>query len=539
MIGKTLAHDENGGRLPPAGLLAVAVLAWLAMIAMQSVVGPWDGYVPAHVRHEASRHAVGPFLHERLAPWFTNNVTPGTTRVLCALSLLLACALTALLVARLLHASHRERRRIGRWVVASVILMGALSFFNLPYLSNDLHLYRIHGVMATEKGLNPYVEIPSDHFPARELQGVPWSKQPSAYGPAALLLFRTASAAAPGYVGGLWALKVLMVLPWLALLLATRWWAGTDSAGGFTALVWLGLNPVLLLEIGQNGHLEGWIGSLLLLAVLLLRRRNLGRVVLAGACLGLASAFKLSELVVLGPIAAHLLRPDEEAEPAASRRPTGAVVLAAVVFVTLFLGYLPWWRGLETFAGLRAESEKILQSLYSVLIWAVPLQVPVVQALSLAGAAVAAGAGAWMRWRGAPLEIALVTTLILQAVLGRTFLHSWYLCPPLVLMALAQTYGPERRRRLATRTRFGLLDDGFWLTASVAALFGHYAVTLVTQSLGAPVQALAVGLMVLPPLTVAFWKERDRRASLLPVQPRDRARREEDPLPRKPRRKRR
>ena len=86
----------------------------------------------------------------------------------------------------------------------------------------------------------------------------------------------------------------------------------------------------------------------------------------------------------------------------------------------MLLCYLPLWQGLATFDGLRAESQKILLSPYFVLSLALGLSTPTIQALGLLGTAAALIAGGWMRWRGLPLEVALIATLVLQALVGRT-----------------------------------------------------------------------------------------------------------------------
>jgi hypothetical protein len=486
-------------------LLALAIGAWLVLFAIQSVVGPWDGYATGFLQNAGARIALGPLLHRGLAPIAQADPSARAARIAYVCMLLSACAVNAWLIARLRRAGETELLRLRAWLIATTTLLGALAFFDLPHLSNDLYLYQTYGDML-ERGLNPYVAIPQRHLPPEALAGIPWTGQYSAYGPAALLIFRAASALGGGAVLGFWCLKLFVVLPWAAVLVYASRTQTLAPAERLAALAWLGLNPLLLLEIVQNAHLESWTGPILLLTVLLLRRRGIAWAAGAGFTIGLVGAFKLSLLVVAPAICADLLLPAPTGR-SRSERWRAAVAFASALLVTLVLFHLPLWQGLATFEGLRAESQKVLLSPYFVLSLAFGLSAPVIQALGLLGNVAALSVGPWMRWRGLPLEVALITTLVLQSLLGRTFLHSWYLCPPLILMVLLRGYDAGRRRELAMRVRY-LCDETFWLVFSVSAIFGRYAIVVLAQRRGDAAQTLSVSCMLIPPLIYAILVDR-------------------------------
>ncbi|HEY8155162.1 MAG TPA: hypothetical protein VII72_13635 [Myxococcota bacterium] len=487
-------------------LFGLAIGAWLAMLAFQSVVGPWDGYATGYLQIAGARIALGPLLHGWLAPFAEATLSAPATRVAYVCLLLSACSVNTWLVARLRRAGEPELLRLRSWLIATTALLWALAFFDLPHLSNDLYLYQTYGDML-ERGLNPYVAIPQRHLPAEALAGIPWTAQPSAYGPAALLMFRAASALGAGTALGFWLLKLFVVLPWATLLLVVSRTQALAPAERLAALAWLGLNPLLLLEMTQNAHLESWTGPILLLTVLLLRRRGAAWAAGAGLCVGLVGAFKLSLLVVAPAVFVDLFRP-AASDRSRSERLRASIAFTATLLATLALCYLPLWQGLATFDGLRAESQKVLLSPYFVLSLAFGLSAPFVQALGLLGTALALIAGAWVRWRGLPLEVALITALVVQALLGRTFLHSWYLCPPLILMALLRCYDAPRRRELAMRVRMALCDEVFWLVFSVSAIVGRYAIVVLAQNRGDAAQTQSVLCMLLPPLIYAILVDR-------------------------------
>jgi hypothetical protein len=95
-------------------------------------------------------------------------------------------------------------------LVASVGGASALCTWNLPFLSNDLYLYRLHGQMLTEQGRSPYAERPMECFSQEILENVPWTDQHSPYGPVALALFAAATSISDGSVLQFWLLKIVL-----------------------------------------------------------------------------------------------------------------------------------------------------------------------------------------------------------------------------------------------------------------------------------------------------------------------------------------
>ena len=167
--------------------------------------GPWSALGMA-TRRDTSAAGKPRLAHRPAAPrlGFWARAEPGAAaRVAYVGALLSACAATAWLVARLRRAGESELLRLRAWLIATTAALGVLCFFDLPYLSNDLYLYLAHGDMLERQGFSPYVAIPQRHFPPDALAGIPWTAQTSAYGPAALLMFRAASALGGGGGGRL------------------------------------------------------------------------------------------------------------------------------------------------------------------------------------------------------------------------------------------------------------------------------------------------------------------------------------------------
>lgn len=452
-------------------VLVLAALLWCVLLLAQWSAGPRDGVVTEYGRQTQYIIGIGPVVGE-----FT---LPRSEWAGLRLALLLVLAPAALFGAALL-------RGIGRkFAIGLIAVLATLSFLELPQLSNDIYLYRAAGQILAE-GKNPYLVTPEAHFGVEEMRGVPWGSQRSPYGPLALHLFALASVLGGSWLGSLWILRLLMALPWiLTLLLLSR--SDGDRA---PPMLFLAASPLLLLEIVQGGHVDGWVGFLLVVVCAIASRERMttkGRIILV-LSFAAAIALKLSVVVVSGALFVHLIR-----RPRWGWRLALTSAFSAAAVITLI--WLPLWAGPESLDGLRTESSKVLQSLFQIF------HVPgdAASPIALAGSVFALVFGAWLAARGWSLALSCMVAMILQAVIGRTFLQPWYFAPVMMLggwAILEQAPGTRAARALA--------DPLVWGIASVGLLFGGYGLVFWTHSVANSIQTASVALMILPGLLAWF-----------------------------------
>jgi hypothetical protein len=451
--------------------LALAVLLWCVLLLAQWSAGPRDGVVSEYGRQMPLILGIGPVLGDHA---LARGESAGIR-----LAILLALAPAALVGAALLKGTGR------RFATAVIAVMAIVSFLELPRLSNDIFLYRAAGQMLAE-GQNPYLVTPSAYYRAEELDGVPWGSQTSPYGPLALHFFALASVMGGSWIGGFWLLRAFMALPWLLILILLSRSDGDRAP----PLLFLAASPLLLLEIVQGGHVDGWIGYLLVVVCALARRERMtpiGRTILV-LSLAAAISLKLSTVVVTGAVFVHL-----------ARRPRwgwrGASLGLAATLALVVLIWLPLWAGPQSLDGLREESGKVLQSLFQIF------RVPddAASAIATAGSVFALVFGMYLAARGWSLALACMVALVLQAVIGRTFLQPWYFVPVIMLggwALLEQQPGSRFARSLADPLVLGV--------ASVGLLFGGYGLVFATRSVADPIQTANVALMILPGLAAWF-----------------------------------
>jgi len=456
--------------LRQALVLMFALVLWGLLMAAQASVGPRDGTVARLVSETGVTTGLGALLSR----WQASGMQ-------LALLLLAAPALLA---------ATPWLARGGR--IAVVIFLGAaamLCILEMPQLSNDLFLYRAAGEMLAD-GTNPYLTTPAQHFGARALIGVPWTAQTSPYGPLALELFALNAKLSPSWITSLWTLRIAMALPWLLLVL----FAWRDRSPG--ALLAAGASPLILLEVVQSGHLDGWMGILLVAVCALATRDRPGALSRTALVLALAAAIavKATALVVVGALFVHLLR-----HPAWGLRP--ALLALAASALCVLLAWLPLWTGPEVLAGLRAESGKVLQSIYQILGTAPSTAAT----LSIVGSGLALVLAVFLVRRGWGLPGACVAALIVQAILGRSFLQPWYFVAPLMIAA-ASGWGDQVR----SKAEGALLDCRVWAVAGASLIFGAYALVFATRRLDPAIQTANVALMLLPGLTAFLLTARRR-----------------------------
>jgi hypothetical protein len=318
---------------------------------------------------------------------------------------------------------HREMRRPALrsrdvWLATAALL--ALAVVIPPQSSRDLWSYAFYGRAVSQYHESPYTHVPAEHphDPAVERSNRVWDHTPSVYGPAFAAVSAVGMRAAASsplrmrlFFQGLAALAVLAVLA----VLHRR-----GAPPGALALV--GLNPLTVASIVNNGHNDLFVGLAVLGAVLLARDRHGAA---TGAVSGLACLVKISALLPLGALVFWLWRRDRVAALRA------AAAGAAVVLVGYALA-----GGTAALAPLRTASGHISES----SIWD-PLQdvhrhggpVPALVIwlpVALVATIVVVG---WQR-RSDP--VAVTVAAVLAYILAAPYVLPWYVGWILPLLAL-------------------------------------------------------------------------------------------------------
>lgn len=239
-------------------------------------------------------------------------------------TLLVVLALAPLFTVALVPALRAALTLRVALVASALLTTGAVMLPSSE--SHDLWSYAMDGRIVSQYGSSPYVHSPA-HYPHDEflhLVGSGWRATRSVYGP----LFTWIAAAVTVLTGshqlatrlsfqGLAGIAVLV-----AVLLVAR-----ETRDPIAVLV-IGVNPVVALEIVNPGRNDALVGLALLGGVLLLRRR---RALAAVAVVTLAVLVKAVAILALGAlllwIAVHLGR----------RTAVRAGALAAVLLVVPYL----------------------------------------------------------------------------------------------------------------------------------------------------------------------------------------------------------
>jgi hypothetical protein len=215
------------------------------------------------------------------------QLSTGTDNRLVAMGAFVGLLVCWVLLCRVVARDERK----GYWIGAVFALAIVISVVFEPATSNDSNAYALYGRMVSEYDISPYLHIPRDvasdpWFPRTSLF---WSDSPSVYGP----VFTAVSAAVTWVAGDsfLAARLGFQVLAAGSLLASVAMLA--RRIGRSRAIVFVGLNPLLLTFGVNDAHCDLMIGLGVLAAVLALERRWF---VGAGAALALAAMVKISAL---------------------------------------------------------------------------------------------------------------------------------------------------------------------------------------------------------------------------------------------------
>ena len=328
---------------------------------------------------------------------------------------------------------RRFERMPAIWILGLALLLRLIAAQASPLLEDDHYRYLWDG-LRTATGFDPYRLPPSAYFGDNRLSahwqdilgGINNPDIPTIYGPVLQGLFALGYWIAPGRLGAIQAL--LLVVDMAVLVVLVRQGAGARW------LLAYAVHPLVLKEAMASAHPDGLVALFLLLALLAWQRR---RAAWVGVMLGLAVGAKVAALVALPLL---LLAPAQPRATLASRRVRWVLAAGSAFAAMLALLYLPFI--------LAGGSDAAALGTFGSQWRFNPLLYRVVEALVPAGAArpsaallivVGIGMIIW-RWRRhlrrtgtpvlPPLDAAFVLLLLLSPVV-----NPWYWLWALALSA--------------------------------------------------------------------------------------------------------
>jgi len=211
-----------------------------------------------------------------------------------------------------------------RAVVVSLALVFGAALAAPPRETGDIWSYAIYGRMVAFHHASPYRNVPDDYpqDPMFPLVAPVWQHTGSVYGP----VFTAFSAAVASLAGDsavrtrlLYQLTAAVAVAGALVLV----WRRTRSPA---ALAWLGLQPVVALQLVNGGRNDAMIGLGVLAAILLVERAKLRT---SGLVTGLAAAVKATALLSGAGVALWLWRRHRLRRAAVFVAASGATLVGA------------------------------------------------------------------------------------------------------------------------------------------------------------------------------------------------------------------
>ena len=227
-------------------------------------------------------------------PWFVHaHISP----VLAAIVTWLAVLIGGTGVAIGLVAVRRGWRPSARRLIFGSVLAVIALMVIPPEGSADMLSYAAYGRIAA-LGYSPYTYLPAQlklsGDPVGTVAGLGWLDLPSPYGPVATMTQEVASRLAGDSVArAIFWLKAWNGLAYLALALTLDRLLRADPSRRIRAHLLWSMNPLMLWAVMAGGHVDGLAIGAGAAALLVVRRVNSRRTLLAGVLLGLAAMIKL------------------------------------------------------------------------------------------------------------------------------------------------------------------------------------------------------------------------------------------------------
>jgi alpha-1,6-mannosyltransferase len=229
------------------GALATLVAGCLVVVAMGAVAGsPVATPLPAGVGP--------PAWSSHLARWLGLDHLPFGAMVALTLVVLLVLAAAFLATVREALAGRIGLRAAAVAAAACIAIAAA----GPVLLSRDVHSYAAYGRLAAVHGANPYVQTPASRpeDPFAPVVSGEWRDSRSVYGPVFTSLSALVAGATRGSpratLAGFKAMAGIAVAgaTWLAASAARR----RDAAWTVPAIIFVGMNPVIVINTVGGGH---------------------------------------------------------------------------------------------------------------------------------------------------------------------------------------------------------------------------------------------------------------------------------------------
>jgi glycosyl transferase family 87 len=404
-----------------AGLLAASLLLAAAAAAERRI---W--FVPAS--------AAGGFPGWLAGAFHGLHLTLGPARGALLLVAMFACYLLALVCAR-------AGAIPARWAIAAVVAVHVAMLLAPPLFSADMFGYVDYARLAVLHGLNPYVHGAADAASDPVVPYVRWHDIPSPYGP--LFTILSMPLAWLGVPVALWAWKTAAALLSLACLWLVWRIAERRGVAPVPALLFVGLNPLLLAYGVGGAHNDFLLMALGLGAVLLVLE---GRDAPGGALGVLAAGVKASAglllpFLLLGASEVPV-RPHRPRRALAGGLAAGLALLAAALaaFGGQALAFVHQIREQQQFVAADSVPRKLAGLLgYDAL----PGGLRALFGLAFAAVVLSL---VWATWRRRVDWLAAAGWATLALLLSTAWLVPWYVVWLLPLAAVAR----DRRLRGAT-----------------------------------------------------------------------------------------
>ena len=238
-------RSRAAGRLRPRGLADADAATRVGLIALITIVA----LSLLIVVMAADRPSIlSPTTHVDFYPhWMAGplgGLWPGMTTNSTKLKYLFSGSVILMYIAYLVTL-RRARGLPLRWLIAAILAVHAVFVVAPPLALTDVFNYINYGRMEVVHHLNPYTSIPISEphsDPSYILSN--WHQLLSPYGPLFTLL--TFAVVPLGVAASFWALKMILALASLGTILLVWRCAQLLGRDGRTAIVLVGLNPIVL-----------------------------------------------------------------------------------------------------------------------------------------------------------------------------------------------------------------------------------------------------------------------------------------------------
>lgn len=257
---------------------------------------------------------------------------------------------------RIVHTLSKEDPRSAQslriWVLGIGVLCGIVLIGLYPITALDVVLYVVRARLWALYGGSPMLALPASfpHDAYVQFAGE-YQKEVSPYGPVWELMAQVPiRLGILNIAGGVIAMKVIALLSYIVMAVLVGWYGRQDNPhlriSNLTALTFVALNPMVLMEVMGNGHNDMLMLALMTLGLVLWQRNKWAWAALA---LTLASLVKITGLILLPLFGVAVLA----AAPNWRAGILRGLVIVAIFFITAGIAYRITGPFPEVFEGTR------------------------------------------------------------------------------------------------------------------------------------------------------------------------------------------